>query len=324
MRLILVGAVQSSWHALDELIKQGLKPVLVCTLRLDLATRHSDFTDLRPLAQDNDIPVLEVNNINAPEVLAHLRSLEPDYILVFGWSQLLKDDLLNLPRHGCLGLHPSLLPKNRGRALLPWTILSGTEETGVSVFFLDEGVDSGDIVAQRRIDVAPDETAQSLYEKVACSLREIITSDMVPLLKDDKPLPAYPQEHAQATYYAMRVPSDGWIDWQQSAYDIWTLIRAAGKPYPGAFTVYRDQRVIIWQSNLREDFNHTGVPGQILTRNDDLSVTVQCGQGWLDVVRVQNADGDELLAARFFKKVHVKLGIAPFELWEKVQKLSHG
>jgi methionyl-tRNA formyltransferase len=269
---------------------------------------------LRPLAAEHGIPVLEVNNIN--KHLDTLRRHVPDYLFVIGWSQLIKQELIDLPNVGSVGFHPALLPQNRGRALVPWTILTGMTRSGVSLFYIDAGVDSGDIIRQVSYAVAPDETAQTLYAKALAGLRQII-ADIAPTLKTGEPLPATPQNHALATYFAKRTPADGWIDWHYSTHSIWTLIRATGKPYPGAFTVYEDVKLTIWEARPHKFCVHTGTIGQILTRNDDGSVTVQCGDGHLDLLRVQPDGGDEQSAAAYFTRVHDRLGIDVYKLWAK-------
>jgi methionyl-tRNA formyltransferase len=319
-KIVFVGAVELSYQALDELIKQDFKPDLVVTLHPDLSRRHSDFDDLGQLAQDHAIPVLFVNNINEPENMAQLEALEPDYILVIGWSQILKPALLDLPRKSCIGFHFAKLPRNRGRAAIPWVILNQESETGVTLMHLDDGVDSGDLVTQRTIPITPDETARTLYDKVCAGLRDMMR-EVVTLLRAGQVLPAMPQDHAQATYLAKRVANDGWIDWQLPAVDLERLVRAAGDPYPGAFTVYKDRKLIIWQVQLRPTCNHIGTIGQVLEHHED-AVTVQCGAGWLDLLVVEDdTTNGPVPATDYFTRVHDKLGIDPYQLWQQVQAL---
>lgn len=319
--LVYVGAVELSYHGLHELIQQGIRPSLVVTLRPDLEARHSDFADLATLAESHDIPVEYVKNINDPAPMAKLAALEPDYIFVIGWSQIIKPELLALPKHGCVGFHFARLPRNRGRAAIPWVILNQETETGVTLLHLDEGVDSGDIVTQRTIQIAPDEQARTLYDKVCDGLRDMMR-EVAGLLEAGQPLPAIPQDHSQATYLAKRVADDGWIDWDQPAEKIERLIRAVGKPYPGAFTIYKNRKVIIWEARLRPVFNQIGTVGQILTRDGD-GVVVQCGEGWVELLLVEDeAQGEVVPAAAFFTRMHDKLGLNLYQLWRQVRSLQ--
>lgn len=319
-KLIYIGSVELSYQGLDELIKQRVIPDLVVTLRPDLSHRHSDFDNLSQLARDNDIPVLYVNNINETETMAQLSKLAPDHILVIGWSQIIKPELLELPKKTCVGFHFAKLPKNRGRAAIPWVILNQEIETGVTLLHLDKGIDSGDILTQRTIPITADERARTLYDKVSANLRDMMR-EIAELLNTGKPLPRTPQDHGQATFLAKRVADDGWINWNDPADKIERLIRAVGKPYPGAFTIYKNRKLIIWEARLRSEFNHVGTIGQILTRNKD-SVTVQCGEGWIDILLVEDEALEQPMSSHeYFTRIHGKLGINSYDLWKQVQGL---
>ncbi|MEZ4656450.1 MAG: methionyl-tRNA formyltransferase [Caldilineaceae bacterium] len=251
--------------------------------------------------------------------MAELCALEPDYLLVIGWSQLIKSELLQLPRRGAIGFHPALLPENRGRAALPWVILRGLKRTGVSLFFLDEGMDSGDIICQQEIEVAPDETARTLYNKVSAAEQSLMRQ-IAPWIMQGKLL-RRAQDHSQATYTAKRTARDGLIDWQQSAHQIWTLIRAVSDPYPGAFTFYRGRKLTIWSADLVSCANYVGVPGQVLRPEED-GVLVQCGAGHIRLRTVQEEGQAMRPAADYFTRVHDVLGIDWLALYEQMQNLK--
>lgn len=317
---IFTGAVIESWHALDEFIRQGLKPTMVCTLKPEYSRRHSDWVDLRPLAAEHGILVLDFNNMNEPEVVEQIRAAEPDYLFVIGWSQMVRDELMQVPRLGCVGFHPSLLPQGRGRAAVPWTILQGKTRAGVTMLYLDADVDAGDIITQVEFDLAPDEKAEGLYEKVCAGLREMIRQ-IAPAMREDKPLESTPQDQSAASFLGKRVPSDGWIEWHDSAEDIDRLIRAVGKPYPGAFTIYNRKKVTVWDARISEVTNQLGTIGQIMTINDD-SVTVQCGHGLLDLLLVQEDGGEPVPAQQYFTRVHSKLGLSGYDIWKWLTDLT--
>ncbi|RIK83697.1 MAG: methionyl-tRNA formyltransferase [Hyphomicrobiales bacterium] len=321
-KIVYVGAVELSQVGLDELLRQGAKPELVVTLRPDFDARHSDFADLAKLADAHDIPVHFVDNINEPALMERLADLKPDYVFVIGWSQLIKPELLALPAKGCIGFHFAKLPRNRGRAAIPWVILNRETETGVTLMQLDDGVDSGDIVTQRSIPVAADERARTLYDKICLALRDMMR-DVADDLKSDRTLRTTPQDHSQATYLAKRSADDGWIDWERPAADIERLVRAAGKPYPGAFTIYRDRKLIVWEARLIRSFNHTGVVGQILARDDD-AIVIQCGEGWIGAQVVEDEErGGEVRATEFFTRMHDKVGLSLYQLWRQMRDRKH-
>lgn len=315
--IVYVGAVELSYIGLEELLQQGVRPELVVTLHPHLGGRHSDFADLAQLAVAHDIPVQFVDNINEPALIERLERSRPDYVLVIGWSQLIKPELLALPTSGCVGFHFAKLPRNRGRGAIPWVILNQETETGVTLMLLDDGVDSGDIVAQRTIPIAVNERAFTLYRKVCDGLRDMMRQ-VADDLKSGRALHTKPQDHSQATYLAKRSSDDGWIDWEQPAERIERLIRAVGKPYPGAFTIYRDRRVTIWEARLIESFNQTGTVGQILAYSGD-AVVIQCGEGWIGAQLVEDEEsGKAVPAVEFFTRMHDKVGVNIYQLWQQI------
>ena len=274
MQKILTGAVESTSTALLTLCELGSPPEAVITLPLSMSSRHSDFVDLRPLAREAGIPVYEIENSNSQEGLALLRDLNPDLHLVLGWSQLCGPELLAIPEVGSVGFHPSALPENRGRAVIPWTILQGARATGSTLFWLSEGVDEGAILAQRAFTVDDEETARSLMDKHLTALRNLLAELIDHELRGH--FPRVPQDPALATTCLQRTPEDGCIDWSRPAREVWTLIRAAGAPYPGAFTNSRIGVMRVWCAHLDDASGYWALPGQIVAVEHD-GIVVQCG-----------------------------------------------
>lgn len=310
MRIALVGAVESSLVALRAFIEKGQAPLGVVTLPLAKASRHSDFVDLRPAAAAQGVPLIEAANINSPDAIAQIRQLNTDFIFVIGWSQICGPEFLRVPRQGCIGYHPSLLPENRGRAVIAWTILQELKRSGGSLFWLAEGVDSGDLLIQRELAVAPDETARTLMDKHLQLLREVLR-DALDMLADGN-RPRITQDASKATYCAQRTAADGWIDWTQPARGVWKLTRAAGKPYPGAFTVYSGRKLTVWAADLAADRPFWGMPGQI-QEITPAGALVQCGDREHVLLKlVQFDEGPEQVAASAGLKIHSRLGVNGF------------
>jgi methionyl-tRNA formyltransferase len=314
MRTVLVGAVESTRAALETLVAEGAAPAAVFTLPRDRTQRHSDFADLRPVAEAHGIPVMEVANVNEEASLERLRSYEPELIFVIGWSQICRESFLAAPSRGCIGYHPSALPRNRGRAVIPWTILQGESQTGSTLFWLDEGLDSGNIMLQERFPVALDETAQSLYAKHLRMLRNMLHR-AVPLLASGS-APSTPQDHTRATYCAKRTPADGMVDWHAPAERVWRLIRAVGDPYPGAFTFQGSQRLHLWSAEPAGRGPYVGVPGQIQALEAE-GALVTCGEGRLLRLQTVQLEGEDRAPAARVLKRHEKLGIDWLALWER-------
>lgn len=289
MRIALIGAVETTAATLEELCKRGSRPVAMIGLPRELASRHSDFVDLEALAVVHGVPFHAVENVNTPDALALIASLDLDWLVVVGWSQICGPELLALPRQGSIGYHPAALPQMRGRAVIAWTILLGLEETAGSLFLMAPTVDSGALIAQERFPVGPRETVASLIARHVEALRRMWAS-VLPL-GPAASLASRVQDEAAATYCARRVAADGEIDWTAPAAAIDRLVRAVSAPYPGAFSHYRGRRLMIDAARPWEGPVHYGMPGQVLERRDD-SLLIACG-GYtaLEVVAWSWADG---------------------------------
>lgn len=309
MNIVLIGAVDSTRVTLERLAAHGTPAAALVTLPLSRAGRHSDFVDLRPLAAAHGTQVIEAANVNHPDVLAQLRALEPDLVLVIGWSQILREGFFALTPN-LVGYHPALIPENRGRAVLPWTILQRQRRTGATLFWLDDGMDSGDVLLQRPLELEADETATTLYAKQLELLSDLLDEALPLLGRGDAP--RTPQDEGRASYCAKRVADDGLINWQASADDVWTLVRAVTKPYPGAFTFYRGEKLTLWAAELVGEAPYWGLPGQV-QRLSEAGALIQCGDARHILVReVETAAG--LQPAQEILKIHDHLGVSALEL----------
>lgn len=278
MRAIIVGAVESTRVALRAVAASSDWDVAaLVTLPAELAGRHSDFVDLAPEARDAGARVIHAADSNAPDVLDMIAAIAPDIVLVIGWSQICKPGFLAAARGRVLGYHPAPLPQLRGRGVIPWTILLGHTITASTLFWIDTGVDSGPILAQRFLHVASDETVTSLYARHMEALEGMLAESLSLLAAGTAP--SIVQDERYASWAARRTPDDGRIDWRLPAKDIWRLIRATGRPYPGAFTHTLKGRLIVWEAELCDCSRHAAaLPGQIVAR-DDGGFAVRCGDG---------------------------------------------
>lgn len=277
MRLALLGAVQSTQTVLQSLTNGQSSPVLVVTLPGDKHARHSDYMDIREHAEQAGSTLVEDTDANSDRVREALRAADVDYLWIVGWSQIVRSPLLAIPKGGVIGYHPSPLPMMRGRAVIPWTILTGLKRTASTLFWMDEGMDSGDIFMQRLISVASSETATTLYDKHMQALSALTVNGIAHLRSGD--LPRQPQDHSQASYCARRTDEDGLIDWSRPAEDVWTLIRATTRPYPGAFTYTKGGKMRIWSAELmRDPLPYIGTSGQVQVFQEQRPL-VRCGDG---------------------------------------------
>lgn len=278
MRAVLIGAVESTRIALRCLAAApGWDLAGVVTLPLALAGRHSDFVDLAPDTEAVGCPLLRIANGNADEALEAIGALKPDHLFVIGWSQLCGERLRSLVADRVVGYHPAPLPRLRGRGVIPWTILMEEPITAGSLFLIDEGTDSGPILAQHFFHVAPDETAMTLYNRHMDALGAMLP----PLLAEMAAGTATPREQdpRYATWATRRRPEDGEIDWRRSAADAWRQVRACGDPYPGAFTTLGETRIVIAEAEPVDLSRHrAALAGQVVERSAT-GFTVRCGDG---------------------------------------------
>jgi methionyl-tRNA formyltransferase len=292
----------------------GESPVAVFTLPPSKASRHSDYADLAPVAARYRVPIVSVDNINDPEALKRLRECDTEYSFVVGWSQICQREFLDLSQKGAIGFHPSLLPENRGRAVIPWTILQGKRETGATLFWLAEGIDAGDILLQEKFAVAPDETSRTLYQKHLQAMERLLRQAF-PLLRSGS-APRVPQDHTKATYCAKRTPADGLIDWTQPADSVWTLIRAVTKPYPGAFTYYKHRKLVVWEAEKAGPAPFWGQPGQI-QKVSESGALVQCGDREHVLLKDVELETEGRMPANQVLKLHEKLGFDWVEFYQR-------
>jgi len=222
--------------------------------------------------------LIETADVNAPDTVDAVRALEPGLIFVVGWSQLVRDAFISTASEGVYGMHPTLLPRHRGRAPIPWAIITGLARTGVTLFEItDPTADSGPIVGQAEIPIAPDETAATLYEKTADAHVELVRECVPQLLAGTAP--RIPQDPRRASVWAKRTPADGIIDWETRAAYLDAWVRAQTRPYPGAFTFLGDERIVVWRARPVE--RRSDAPAGTVVELRAEGPVVCCGEGAL-------------------------------------------
>ena len=310
LRIAFVGCVLEGRRSLETLLDMGEQVSTIFTLRPELAAKVSGAVPWEDIAARFGVPLHYVRTMNDPEAVEILRALAPDLLFCVGWTQLLKKDVLARPRLGCLGFHASYLPAYRGRAPVNWAIINGERQTGNTLMFLDEGVDTGDILAQRAFPIGDDDTCATIYDKVARSEDEMIR-EVMPLIHGGR-MPRRPQDHAAATVMPRRRPEDGVVDWTRSTKQLHDWVRALTHPYPGAFTTLAGRRVWIWKASpWRTELGGFAAdrlrPGMWRQEGTPPRLLAGTGDGELSLERVQ-LDGEEELDGLAFATRHVPPG----------------
>ena len=245
MAFAFCTCVEIGRRCVESLVREGNLPALLITLADGQAEGKSGRVRLDDIAEEHGIPLARITDVNEPAVIEALREHRVEWLFVVGWSQIVRRELLHAGLAGLVGAHPTPLPRGRGRAPIPWTIIKGLERTAVTFFLIDEGVDSGPIIEQRPVEVAPDETSGTLYEKVARTHAAMV-NDVLGRL--DEGVESFrPQAHEDATYWPRRGPEDGRLVPSMTVAEADRLIRACTRPYPGAFVDRPEGRLVVWR-----------------------------------------------------------------------------
>lgn len=238
--------VQLGLSCIEEILSKGKQIDLLITLNDDKGIKKSGRVYLDEISEKNKIELLKINNINEEIVINKLKEKNIDWLFIIGWSQIAKKELISTPNLGCLGMHPTLLPNGRGRAAIPWAIINNLSKTGVTLFRIDEGVDTGDIIDQIEIPIDSMTTATDLYKKIDRIHVELINKNIDDIYSGAINLT--PQNNEDATYWEGRRPEDGELDNKMSVEEAHRLVRATTKPYPGAFIIKDNKKIIIWEA----------------------------------------------------------------------------
>lgn len=278
MKAVVVGAVESTRVALRMIASSSAwRVAAVITLPSRLAGRHSDYADLSDDAASANAELIEAANANAPEIVSRLAAIAPDVVFVIGWSQICGPEFRAAAKGRVVGFHPAPLPRLRGRAVIPWTILLDEKISGSTLFWIDEGVDSGPILAQEFFHVAPDETATTLYDRHMRALERILGAALTAIASGDDA--GRPQDERFASYASRRTSKDGLIDWSRPKEQVLRLVRAATRPYPGAWSTWKGRKLVIWSAtSWASGDRHAATPGRVLAV-DNGAIAIGCADG---------------------------------------------
>ena len=275
MKIVFIGNVDFSHHCLRFLLKNKGRVVGIVTTT---ATKNnSDYYDLSSTAVEHHIPVHYCKNINDRETIEWIREKLPDIILCFGFSQLIKSELLKIPPKGIIGVHPALLPQNRGRHPLIWALALGLKESGLTFFRMDEGADSGSILSQERFIIKDEDDATSLYIKI----KELATKQISLFLPEliSNTAKFVEQDPRYASYWRKRSRKDGIIDWRMSTSAITNMVRALTRPYSGAEFKYKEQTITVWKAEPHVEPVPLNIePGKVIAITNNRPV-IKCYNG---------------------------------------------
>ena len=303
MKIIFAGTPHFAASALAALLKEH-RVVAVLTQPDRPAGRGMQLaaSPVKQLALQHGLPVLQPATLRSEEAQRPIAALDSDVMVVAAYGLILPKAVLHLPRYGCLNIHASLLPRWRGAAPIPRAILSGDSETGITIMQMDEGLDTGDMLLRRACPIAPDDTAQTLHDKLAGMGADCIL-EALRLLQADLLAPVR-QDDAAATYAAKLLKSEAQIDWRQDARQIERAVRAFN-PFPVCHADFNGVALKIWQAALQKGAQ--GEAGKVLAV-DKRGITVACGKDALRLEALQRPGGKAQPAVQFLQAVPVKPG----------------
>ena len=280
MKCVVLGYHNMGCAGIEALLDAGFEISAVFTHR-DNPSENIWFDSVAECASRHNIPAFAPEDINHPVWVNRIKAMEPDFIFSFYYRSLIKADLLAVPSKGCINLHGSLLPKYRGRVPINWAIINGEKETGVTLHYMTEKADAGDIISQKKIEITGCDTAKTVFDKAVAAAKEML-AETLPLIRDGK-APRIPQNHDAATVFRGRTPADGEINWAKSAVEVNNLIRAVTKPYPGAFSFLGDRKCFIWSAKVL-DSNNGMAPGTVISSNP---LVIACKEGAIEVLSAE-------------------------------------
>lgn len=294
MRLIFAGTPEFSRQALASLHAAGHEIVAVLTQPDRPAGRGMKLTHspVKQLALELGLPLLQPQTLKHPVIQTQLIGLKADAMIVAAYGLLLPQEVLEIPRHGCINIHASLLPRGRGAAPIQRAIEAGDAETGITIMQMDQGLDTGDILLMESLPIEADDNAGTLHDKLAQLGSELMVYALQ-RLQDGYLTPAKQPEHG-ATYAAKIAKEEASIDWSAPAKLIERRIRAFN-PFPGASTPFADGKLKIWSSHVCAG---SGAPGTVLPAAEG-ELKIACGDGALQILEVQQAGGRRLPAKAF-------------------------
>lgn len=283
MKVIYMGTPDFAVGPLEAIIQAGHEVTAVVTQPDKPKGRGKEMaaSPVKECALKYNIPVLTPVKIKAEEAVEKLREYPADIFVVAAFGQILSEEILQMPKYGCINIHASLLPEYRGAAPIQWSIIDGKKETGITIMQMDRGLDTGDILFQKKVPITPEDTGESLFDKLARTGSEFITEALLKIEKGD--VHPVKQDDEKSSYAKMLTKAVGKIDWNKSAVEIERLVRGLNS-WPSAYTEYKGKQLKIWKAEVMPAME--GAPGTIAKVTKD-QVIVCTGDGALALEEIQ-------------------------------------
>ena len=316
MRIVFMGTPDFAVATLEALCEAGFDVIAAVSQPDKPKGRHGILspTPVKEKAMELGIPVFQPEKAKDSEFIEKLRELAPDLIVVTAYGQILKKELLSIPKYGCINVHASLLPRWRGAAPVQWSIIEGDKVTGVTTMLMDEGLDTGDMLLKKEVEIGPKETGGSLFEKLAKAGGELIVETVKRLeageLKREK------QNEELMTYASMLDKHMGKINWNREAAEIERLIRGLD-PWPGTYSFYEKKMLKLWDADVIEDTEELSKESSIDTERAEAGsvvlaskkgLVIKTGKGFLKINDLQPEGKKRMKAEEFLRGSRISEG----------------
>ena len=306
MRIVVIGQAAFGQKVLERLLEREEQVVAVFC---PPDSPQGPVDPLKETAGRAGIPAFQPTRMNNPAVIADYHTLRPDLNIMAFVTDIVPGTILHYPTHGSIQYHPSLLPKHRGKSAINWAVVNGEQRTGVSIFWVDEGIDTGPILLQKEVTIDPDDTTGSLYFNKLFPLGVDALMEALDLINSGT-APRIEQDHFQATYEPPYDERYARIDWHKPGCEVYNLIRGCD-PQPGAYTMVHGKKLQLYATSplFRPEFRDKGLPGCIL-RIEENGVIISVKGGALLLQRVRPEGEGKMNAAEFARKEALKEGDA--------------
>lgn len=287
MKVVYMGTPDFAVDTLEAIVNAGHEVALVVTQPDKAKGRGKKvcYTPVKEKALEHDLPVAQPEKVREETFVEQLQAIAPDVIVVVAFGQILPESILNIPKYGCINVHASLLPAYRGAAPIQWAVIDGLTESGVTTMYMEKGLDTGDIILQSKLSLAPDETGGSLFDKLAKEGAALLVKTLTML--EAGTATRTKQDDSKSSYAKMLTKDMGCLDFNKDAVTLERLIRGLN-PWPSAFTKIQDKTLKIYVAEVvcEDVITSAAEPGTVIAV-DKKSFTVRCGKGALRILNLQ-------------------------------------
>lgn len=281
MKIIFAGNGERGARCLEAILNERKDEIVSVVTHPGSPTTAQE---LENLAEEYGIPTLSPEKINRRKSVEELSSYHPDLMILAGYNQILKKQVIEIPSIGCINLHGGRLPDYRGASVINWAMINGESEIGLSIIYVDTGIDTGDIIAETSFPLNYEDTIKEVQERVIELFPPLLlkTLDQIRDGTEQRKV----QNQKEGKYWHKRKPEDGEIDWNKSALDVYNFVRALTHPYPGAFTYHKDKKIIVWSSKPYEG-TYDGQPRKIISESP---LIVSTGRGLIELLDIEYSE----------------------------------